>query len=219
MDNNLLVKNIDEYSLLGDPILDFNPCLEREFGIGIIGVPLTKPFILLDHGVSIRGEDYHNIIQEQGYTISAVVGESCNGALTRIIPEGRILSSYTKDDFSFNEDSGLYTLTARDPFGEESTISFEKINNSYSTDFNICPHCHESPVAVLTNVNFGNKIYICPNILSQKSCTDFGLLVWITLFPNEFQLLTEDSCLGWCSSSLDSFSRNSGVLWKNKFYI
>jgi len=164
---------------------------------------------IVDAGVSFKSlagsYDLENL-----YTTSAVATEA-NGNLSHFLPSDNIsLHSFTPREFK--ESGNTVTLTS--PFGEISTVVFERETNSTAQ-----LHCGHVVAATLTNTATGEGVTICGNVLYSKSTNDFGLAVYGIAFHSTANIITEDSCLGCAFGHLYSLRPSNNTSWDNYIKI
>lgn len=163
-----------------------------------------KPYWhILDANVDFKSLAKNNDINNF-YTTPGVSHESNENLACRLPNDNIHLNSFTMDYFKENS---VATLTS--PFGDTSTVVFEKINNS--TSYLACGHI---PTGSFTNVSTGATVLVCDDIL-YRSKHDVELAVNAIAFYNNSTIFTEDKCLGFAFCQFGSFRPSINTSWSD----
>jgi len=145
------------------------------------------------------------------YTTPEVAIDEAGGNLSHFIPYDNIwLQSFTPSYFKEHGN----TVPVTSPFGEMTTVTLEKENNS-TTQLT----CGHKLAAYLTNNTTGECVAICYDVLYSGSTNDFSLAVNGIASHTSCNIYTEDSCLGYAFSTFYSFSPRDNIFWKDKIKI
>lgn len=115
---------------------------------------------------------------------------------TELLEENRVLGTFAYSDFKNN---GNVVWVAGDGIYEGNFTSI----SSYTQHRTTCPK--NGVATTLINDRNGSWAYFCEHV--KKSEVDTSILVNATAFP--YWVVTNDTCLLWCSWMLGSYSQDS----------
>lgn len=173
---------------------------DSTLSVPVLGV-LTRaqPPFLLDNGL-----DYAVFTDKSElYTTVGVKDEDPrNRCWVTLEREDHLLSTYTRSDFKTN--GNVVQVTGMGIYAGISTkVFYDTVGISA-----ICPGGYSTTVTLTSDQG---AVSVC----SHLSATDFGLLVVTVALP--YNLVSRDTCLGWCTRYLNSYKQESMARRLNKW--